>query len=55
MISKVLLLVLSVISSSVTADELHIVVSGKSIHFGSGKFNENNYGLGFVYEFTERN
>lgn len=33
------------------ADELHLIVSGKAIHFSSNSYNENNWGLGFEYDF----
>ena len=42
--------------AAVNADELHLIVSGKSIHFGTDtSFNEQNWGLGFEYDFKERN
>ena len=42
--------------TAVNADELHLVVSGKSIHLGTDtSFNEANWGLGFEYDFEENN
>ena len=42
--------------TAVNADELHLVVSGKSIHLGTDtSFNEENWGLGFEYDFEEKN
>lgn len=37
------------------AGELHLIVSGKVIHFSSRSYNENNWGLGFEYDFEKRN
>ena len=43
-------------SSAIKADELQLVVSGRSIHFGSDtSFNETNRGFGFEYDFEQRN
>ena len=42
--------------SAAKADDLQLVVSGKSIHFGTDtSFNESNWGLGFEYDFEQRN
>jgi hypothetical protein len=42
--------------SAVNADDLHLIVSGKSVHLNSDtSFNEKNWGLGFEYDFEERN
>ncbi len=42
--------------AAVNADELHLIVSGKSIHFGTDtSFNEQNWGLGFEYDFEQEN
>lgn len=46
---------LFIITSFATADELHLIVSGKAFHFTDGNYNENNTGLGFEYDFDERN
>lgn len=37
------------------AEELHLVVNGKAVHFGDGDYNEENWGLGVEYTFTPRN
>jgi len=42
------------IHSGVLADELHVVVNGKSIHLQSGDYNEENWGLGLQYDFTTK-
>jgi len=56
MISKILTLFLLLTSFNIiVADELHLIVSGKAIHFSDGEYNENNNGLGFEYDFDERN
>lgn len=42
--------------SVVKADDLQLIVSGKSIHFGTDtSFNESNWGVGFEYDFEQRN
>lgn len=49
-----LLLVFS--CTAVNADSLHLIVSGISVHLDTPKsFNEKNWGLGFEYDFEERN
>ena len=55
MISK-LAVFLSLIAffNATIADELHLVVSGTALHIGSNNLNEKNYGLGFEYDFEER-
>ncbi len=43
-------------SVSVKADELHLVLNGKSIHMQKNsetKYNENNYGIGMQYDFNQ--
>ena len=47
-----LFLVLAV--AEVQADELQLVVNGKSYHLTNRNYNEKNYGLGFEYDFTPR-
>lgn len=55
MISRfIIITILLSIFSTTTADELHLIVSGKAIHFSDKKYNENNTGLGFEYDFKER-
>ena len=34
------------------ADELHVIVNGKSIHLINGNYNEANWGLGVNYDFA---
>jgi hypothetical protein len=42
--------------TAVNADSLHLILSGKSIHLDTANsFNEKNWGLGFEYNFEERN
>ncbi|VAW91864.1 hypothetical protein MNBD_GAMMA22-1547 [hydrothermal vent metagenome] len=56
MITRILIILILLIPfSTATADELHLIVSGKAIHYGSGNYNENNKGFGFEYDFKERN
>ncbi len=51
MLKAVLITVLNLVVMSVTADELSIVFNGKALHQGGGNYNENNWGLGFEYDF----
>ncbi len=51
----IIIFILLITVSTVIADELHLIVSGKAIHFSDKNFNENNTGLGFEYDFKERN
>ena len=39
------------ISALSYADDLHLVINGKSIHLSGQGYNENNWGLGFEYDF----
>lgn len=39
------------ISAQGFADDLHLVINGKSIHLAGQGYNENNWGLGFEYDF----
>lgn len=56
MISRILLIsILLIIFKTATADELHLIISGKAIHYSSGSYNEDNRGLGFEYDFDEQN
>ena len=51
----VIVLFLFAFSDRVFADQLHLVVNGKSIHTDNRRnWNENNYGLGFEYDFKRR-
>jgi len=45
------MIVMSLSVTAVTADELFIVLNGKAIHQGGEGYNENNWGLGFEYDF----
>lgn len=51
-----LLLFLFIFSTfSVHADELHLIISGKSFHINPKQdWNENNHGLGFEYDFNSQ-
>jgi len=51
MFKVVLMVVLSLSVFHVSADELSVVINGKAIHTGSGNYNEENWGLGFEYDF----
>ncbi len=55
MISKMItiIMLLSILSVA-SADELHLIVSGKAIHYGEGNYNEDNRGFGFEYDFKQR-
>ncbi len=56
MVSRFLIIfILFGLASTVLGDELHLIVSGKAFHFSDKKYNENNTGLGFEYDFKERN
>lgn len=48
-----LMIVISLVAFSVTADELSIVLNGKAIHQGSNNYNEKNWGIGFEYDFKQ--
>lgn len=37
------------------ANELHLVINGKSMHENKRNYNEENWGLGFEYNFAEDN
>ncbi len=47
------LLTLLLLCDNLVADDLHLIVSGTSLHAGSNNFNEKNHGLGFEYDFEE--
>jgi len=56
MILKILIIsILFTVLTTTSADELHLIVSGKAIHYGDGNYNEDNKGFGFEYNFEERN
>ena len=49
---KVFLMLIFFLPTLSTASELHLVINGKSYHFDrSQDWNENNYGIGFEYNF----
>lgn len=39
----------------VFAEEFHLILSGTAKHAGNNNFNEENWGLGFEYDFDKRN
>ena len=41
-------------TGSLKAEELHLIVSGKAIHFDDKEYNESNWGLGFEYDLDQR-
>ena len=52
---KILLILVSLIfSQHVFADSFNLIVNGKAIHENKKNFNEENWGLGFEYNFTEK-
>ena len=40
-------------SPLVVADSVHLIINGKAVHSNKKNFNENNWGLGFEYDFEE--
>ena len=53
MIKLLLLLISFCFTQQIFADALHIVINGKSIHENKRNYNEENWGLGFEYNFVE--
>lgn len=51
-LSIILVFILS--ASYGMADTLHLVINGKAIHEVKKNFNESNWGLGFEYDFSEK-
>lgn len=49
-----LLLFTFFISQQLLADSLHIIINGKAVHENKKNFNEENWGLGFEYDFEEK-
>jgi len=50
---KLIWLVMLLYTSEAMADQVHVVINGKAYHFDRDRdWNENNYGLGFEYDFT---
>ena len=54
MLKMWLVVLFSVLSLTVSADELLVVINGKALHEGNGSYNENNWGLGFEYDFKPK-
>lgn len=51
---KLLLLLLGLsFSQQINADSFNLIINGKAIHENKGNFNEDNWGLGFEYNFAE--
>jgi hypothetical protein len=46
------LIFLSLLAAPAWAGELHVVLNGKAIHLDKGDYNENNWGLGFEYDYN---
>ena len=53
MYKVVLIIVGFCLSSQLMADSVNLIVNGKSIHENKGNYNEENWGLGFEYNFAE--
>ena len=51
MLKVVLMVLLSLVYIQVSADELQLVINGKAVHSGSANYNEDNWGVGFEYDF----
>lgn len=53
---KIVFIILSLcLSQQVIADSVNLIINGKAIHENKGNYNEENWGLGFEYNFTEKN
>lgn len=51
---KVLFLLISLFfSQQIIADSVHLVINGKAVHENKRNYNEENWGLGFEYNFAE--
>ncbi len=50
-----LLIIASVFWIPASADDLQLIINGKSFHLGGENLNESNYGIGLQYDFSERN
>ncbi len=51
---KVVLVIISLLlSPQLMADSFRLVINGKAVHEKKGSLNEENWGLGFEYEFNE--
>lgn len=53
MLKLILLLISFFFSQQIIADSLHLIVNGKALHENKRNFNEDNWGLGFEYDFAE--
>lgn len=42
------------LSSQLYAGELHLIINGKAIHENKRNYNEDNWGLGFEYDFDKQ-
>lgn len=57
-ITLVLLIIVLSYAAGVRADDLHVLVNGKAIHFDKQpnvNYNENNWGAGFQYDWGSKN
>ncbi len=50
----VLVIVFIVFSPQVIADSVNLIINGKAFHQNDKNYNENNWGLGFEYNFEEK-
>lgn len=55
MFKFILIIVAFSLSSQLFADSLNLVINGKAAHKEKRNFNEENWGLGFEYNFEEKN
>ncbi len=52
---KVILVIISLLlSPQLMAESFRLVINGKALHEKKGNLNENNWGLGFEYEFRQK-
>jgi len=49
-----LLIITLIFSQSLAADTLNLIINGKAMHQDKRNFNEENWGLGFEYDFAEK-
>ena len=54
MIRLLLISLVFSLSSPLFADSLNLIINGKAMHQDKGNFNEENWGLGFEYDFEEK-
>jgi len=50
-----IIIVFLMIPYTASANELHLVLNGKAVHFDNKDWNEENWGLGFEYHFEQKN